>query len=142
MTTVNQFNDADPLHGILRGTIATAAYLNALGLPPTILTPLRTITASGVVQSDTDYILLVDATAGDIVLQLPTVTLMALRREFWFKRVDATDHTVSLVPSGSETIDGQAGALLSTQNETLRLINTGLELSTLGVTPQASAYSR
>ncbi|OPY17007.1 MAG: hypothetical protein A4E74_01540 [Syntrophus sp. PtaB.Bin075] len=130
MTELNKFYDADPVHGRPSGTNILAGFLNALGLPPTIQAPIRTVTASTTVQKDTDYILLVDATAGAVDLSLPSCLDMAQGRKFSVKKIDATANPVSLIPEGSETIDTAATLVLTKQNEQAVIMNSGTKYQT------------
>ena len=127
MTTINQFIEADVLHGIPKGTEITAAYLNSLGLPPTIATPFRTVTASASVDQDTDYIILADAANGNLTLQLPSILFMAPGRRFIFKKSDAGVHTVTITPAIGETIDGETEIILTAAGESIELFNASAE---------------
>jgi hypothetical protein len=138
--TVNKFYDADPLLGIPTATDISADYLNSLGLPPTITAPVRTVTASTTIQADTDYIILIDATDGDIVLSLPSVLTLFSGRKFIFKKIDATEHSVTLTPSGSETIDLAATMILENRNELIHLLATESDYQTASM--KASAFIR
>jgi hypothetical protein len=55
----------------------------------------------------------VDATAGNIVLTLPPAEDLLLGRSLTFKRTDNTANTVTVLPDGSETIDGAASIVVT-----------------------------
>lgn len=65
--------------------------------------PIRTIIGSETLEKDDDT-LLVDATAGNITIFLPSITTVP-GKVFNFKRVDATANLVTIDGAGAETID-------------------------------------
>lgn len=107
------------------GTTITPEYLNSLGLPPTIVTPVRTVTASTTVQKDTDYILLVNASSGAVNLSMPSVLNLFPGRKFIVKKIDTTANAVTITPYGSETIGSAATLILTKLNDATALVNTG-----------------
>lgn len=137
---VNQFIGADPARGIPRGTVITPEYLNSLGLPPTITAPVRSVTSSGLVDKDGDYILLVDATSGQVDLSLPSVLDMASGRRFVIKKTDPSANAVVVTTTGSETINGGSTLALAKQNDTSILINDGTGYQTELISSQFLEY--
>lgn len=69
-------------------------------------------------------VMLVDATASDIDINLPDPSTNA-NKEYIVKRVDGTANVVTINPNGSETIDGDSSVSVNTQWETVRLFSDG-----------------
>lgn len=65
-----------------------------------------------------DETVLVDATGGNVTINLPIAATVPYKR-YNIKKIDATANTVTVDPNGAETIDGAATAVISTQYETL-----------------------
>lgn len=59
----------------------------------------------------TAIILLINASSGNVTVNLPTVSTTQ-DRIFWLTRTDSSPNTVTLDPDGSDTIMGEADALL------------------------------
>lgn len=74
---------------------------------------VRTVTATGAV-AKTDYLVLVNATAGAVTLTLPTAASSA-GRQLVIKKIDASVNAVTLDGAGTETIDGAATKATTTQ---------------------------
>lgn len=72
----------------------------------------------------TDDIVSADATSGAIVLNLPASSGLS-GRIIYFKRLDATANSISIVPNGAETIDGDASLLLVSQYDAFCLYSNG-----------------
>lgn len=66
---------------------------------------VRTVTETGNIEPE-DRILHIDATAGDITLTMHTAEGHD-RRSHYIKRIDATANTVTISPTGSETLEFQ-----------------------------------
>lgn len=79
---------------------------------------VRGVTESGSI-ADSDYFLPIDASAGDIIINLPPA---AEGRELAVKRMDATANTVTLAATGSDTIDGGSTMSMTTQYQAFTLI--------------------
>lgn len=77
----------------------------------------RTITATGGVNAD-DYLLLVDATAGAVVVNYPAAASNA-GRILTVKKIDASANTVTIDGNAAETIDGAATQVIVTQYTSL-----------------------
>lgn len=75
--------------------------------------------------ADNAQLLLVDATAtGNRTVNLPTAVG---RKGLWLKvkKVDASGHTVTLDPAGSETIDGASTKVLTAQWDSISIFSDG-----------------
>lgn len=73
-------------------------------------------------------IVLVDASAGDVVVNLPTVASgIANLARYIFKKIDSTVNLVTVNPSGAETIDGEATMIINTQYDAMQIIPFGTE---------------
>ncbi len=96
----------------LDGQSRISPFISGLAYQPNILTfSTQRNWAAGDTQVD------FDATAGDITYTLPAWTL---GMQLVFKRVDSTSNTVTILPSGSNTIDGSGSlSLLAKQAVTL-----------------------
>ncbi len=111
--------------------IALAAAGIALDQAGQALTvAIREVSASGPVLGD-DYIVLVDATAGNVVLDLPVAStnkgaLVVV------KKLDASANTVTLEANGAETIDGAANKVISTQYDKFTVVCDGVEWWVVG----------
>lgn len=86
--------------------------------------PARTVGAGTTIVADTDRILLVDASAGAATLQLPSA---AARKGMVFvaKKIDLSGNSVTILPAGSETIDGQPSLVLSTPQDSQVIASDG-----------------
>lgn len=62
--------------------------------------------------TDSDYLLLVDATSGPVTVALPA---NRPGKQYVVKKVDASGNGVTIDPDGSETIDGAANKVIGTQ---------------------------
>lgn len=69
-----------------------------------------------------ESLLIVDASAGDVTVTLPAA---AGGRLISVKKIDASSNTVTLQPSGGETIDGGVTATITVQWTTLTLQEVG-----------------
>ena len=81
---------------------------------PTGLAPTVTKTASYTATAD-DHTIRVDTTSGNVTISLPAAA-SSVGRIFYIKKV-AASNTVTIDPSGSETIDGSSTATLSSNYE-------------------------
>jgi hypothetical protein len=111
--------------------IALAAAGIALDQAGQALTvAIREVSTSGPVLGN-DYIVLVDATAGNVVLDLPVAStnkgaLVVV------KKLDASANTVTLEANGAETIDGAANKVISTQYDKFTVVCDGVEWWVVG----------
>ena len=108
---------------------------------------LRVIASSPDTLTLADGILLVDATAGSLVISLPVANASTNGVRFTFRRIDATINTVTIQSTDSSTIETGATTLLIPINTAVSLVydsaiakwwiyslyNTGLLLGSNGV---------
>lgn len=89
--------------------------------------PVRTTTGTPVSVTSTDGVVLVDATAGNVTVNLLTATQAgSMTRAVRIMKIDSTAHTVTIVPSvGGQTIDGLANIVLHSQFEDVTLVSDG-----------------
>lgn len=104
-------------------TALTAAgiALDGVGFFPSFST--RTITTDTTLTSS-DYLVLVDATAGNVIVTLPASDTKE-GYQIIVKKIDVSVNTVTIEPDGSETIDGAANKVLTTQFEVVRTASDG-----------------
>lgn len=84
----------------------------------------RTITSSEALTS-ADHLVLVDATAGAVVVDLPP----AASKEGYqivVKKIDASGNTVTVDGDGAETIDGSTTQVLSSQYDSVVISSDGV----------------
>src|SRR5690606_12082640 len=82
-------------------------------------TPSRTV-SQDVIATESDGFFAVDATGGPVQVTLPSALRYA-GRIFYVKKVDAGSDTVTVVPSGTDLIDGAASVGLTAQYESVEL---------------------
>lgn len=70
---------------------------------------------------------LVDATGGGVTLTLPSAAEIT-GRVYTVKKIDASGNSVTIDPAGSETIDGAATKVLSTQWQSFTFQSNGANL--------------
>jgi hypothetical protein len=73
---------------------------------------------------ENDYILLADATTGNIVLDLPPAATNS-GALVTVKKLDSSVNTVTVEGNGAETVEGVANKVLTAQYETLRIMCDG-----------------
>ena len=66
----------------------------------------------------------VDATSGNIVVDLPTAVGLSGKHIF-IKKMDASSNTVTLDGNGTETIDNDATYVISSKNESVSIMSDG-----------------
>jgi hypothetical protein len=84
---------------------------------------LGTVTVSRAV-TGSDYILLVDCTAGNVTLTLPAASLG--NRVLEFKKIDTTVNKVIITAAGSDTIEGDATLELLYVEEAVPIVSDGV----------------
>jgi len=84
---------------------------------------VTTIAATGALTDDMAGLVLIDATAGDVVLTLPAANHGPW--PFHFTRLDATAHAVTIDAAGGDNIAGQASVGLAGQNSTNSMRSDG-----------------
>ena len=76
----------------------------------------------------TDQYLIVDATGGDVTINLPAVSAVGSdARSLSIKRIDGSLNTVVLEANGSETIDGDTTYTFPGQYAAIKIIDSGTE---------------
>jgi len=78
------------------------------------------VTGNTTLSSD-DEIVLVDTTAGDVTITLPEISdaMVRLKREYEVVKVDAAN-TITIAPTGGDTVVGEPDALVTVQWTALR----------------------
>ena len=87
--------------------------------------------ASGALLPKSASVVLVDASLGSVVLDLPAAS-GANRSIYWVKLTSSGANTVTLDPAAAELIDGAATLVLSSQFTAVRIICDGVEWHILG----------
>jgi hypothetical protein len=72
----------------------------------------------------TDFVLLVDATAGDITISLPAASVT--KRWLEVKKVDASANKVIIDAAGADVIDGDATLELLSEDEAVPIVSDGV----------------
>lgn len=72
-----------------------------------------------------DFIVLANALYEDAIVTLPEASY-ATGRVYNIKRIDATANIVTIVPAGSETIDGEASLRLWNQYDNYTIVSDGV----------------
>ncbi|MGH7974998.1 MAG: hypothetical protein ACREBR_05705 [bacterium] len=85
---------------------------------------LVTITATTYTALVTDYTILGNAASNAIVITLPTAT-SSTRRIYNFKKTDSSANSVTVTAAGSDTIDGAASQVLTSQYQDLSIQSDG-----------------
>ena len=115
-------NPSSTVKMLIRGAAAGAAAA-AGGLLSYI-----TSVAVDTTLSAAHYTVLVDATAGAVVIALPTaVSALAagVGRVYNVKKTDASANTVTVDGSGAETIDGAGTQVMTAQNQSMTIQSNG-----------------
>ena len=84
---------------------------------------VRTLTATATLAA-TDRVVLVDPTAGSVTVNLPTAAGNT-GVQHWIKRTTGGANTVTIDPSGAQTIDGQATLAVAGQYDSYTLVSDG-----------------
>lgn len=87
--------------------------------------PGRTVTTTPITLTASDHVVICDATAAAITVNLPAAA-DSTGRVYSIKKVDASNN-VTVDGSGSETIDGSTTAVLSAQYDAIRIWCSGTE---------------
>jgi hypothetical protein len=105
--------------GVVVSRIADTLTVTISGSSYTVInistTPYSVIPTSGL------YVYLVDATVGNITINLPTA--VGNTAEYEFKKIDATSGTVIVTPNGAELIDGEVNQTILYQNTSFTIIS-------------------
>lgn len=100
--------EPDPVDLSPYALIGSSSYLN-----------VRTVTATAS-PAASDYLLLVDATAGAVTINLPAAASNA-KRVLIIKKTDGSANAVTLDGNAAETIDGSATKVISTQYQSFTI---------------------
>lgn len=84
----------------------------------------KTVVSDYAISASQDFLLLVDASAANIDVSLPSAST-AKNRYFIIKKVDATANTVTI--AGAEDIDGNPDEVLTSQYENISIISNGIQ---------------
>lgn len=92
-----------------------------------VITPFQTRTiAADTALTNSDCLVLVDATSGNITVDLAPAASKE-GTEVIIKKIDVSANTVTIDPDSAETIDGASTKVLTTQFEVLRIASDGVE---------------
>lgn len=83
-----------------------------------------TTTAITYTALSTDEIILVNALAGAITINLPT-TVGNTGKKYFIKKVDSSVNTVTIQPSGLQTIDGDLTKVIQFTNSSMAIVSNG-----------------
>lgn len=83
-----------------------------------------TTIASNTVLDDTFGVLLVNAGAGSVTVQLPFASAYALKR-YTVKKIDGSGNAVIIQGQAGDTIDGDPNYNITVQNDTIKIISNG-----------------
>jgi len=104
--------------------IRNSAPLSALDVNGSFGTAVSTITAASATLDATHHTILADATSNSITINLPAVATSG-RRRYEIKKIDSTANTVTIDGNASETIDGAATYVISTQYQSVTIQSDG-----------------
>lgn len=122
LTAGNAIQDADEF-AVARG----AANVKVLGSEMMRLWQSSQITsASSPYTMDFGTVLEVDASGGNVIVDLPTI-LANKGKSLVVKKMDGSANTVTITPTGGQTIDGQATHVLTQQYEGLQAVVGSLQ---------------
>jgi hypothetical protein len=110
--TGNTFIRGDSTNSFMGVGAAVAAPTSTFFLVGSFSTGLATKTANYTAAA-TDHTILVDASAGNVTITLPTAASIA-GREYCIKRIDTSANTVTIATTSSQTIDNAASDSLAT----------------------------
>lgn len=133
-------DDANTIQGISVSKNATPNYLYPLGSNAkfssyAIFKNIITVTAD-YSPGTNDYTLLCDATSVSFTVYLQT-SVGILGKIYFVKKVDSTANTITIQPSGTETIQGATSLTLATQGDIYILQSDGSNWSIIGFPPSA-----
>lgn len=86
---------------------------------------LETVNSDYTVDDD-DYVILANASNGDIHITLPSAVI-AIENTYNIKRISGGENKVFVDASNNELIDGQSGVSIDTQYATLTVISNGTQ---------------
>jgi hypothetical protein len=89
-----------------------------------IASSIRTESTSPVVLTDQDHIVLLDANATPIQVDLPPAAAH-VGGQYFIKKVDASSNNVTIQPNGLELVDGASSDVLTTQYQSSTIVSDG-----------------
>ena len=101
------------------GLTVTGSVSFASGSSPSTILFTATSQAASMINN---FTVLADATSQNLTITLPDATLKQGINIF-VKKTDATAHTVTILPFGSQTIDGETSQIISSKNVSVQLIS-------------------
>lgn len=107
--SINSITDTVTLHPSYKGVGFNTKNIT--------LTPTSPYTATN------QNVIMWDCTSGNKVVQLPA---SSLGFTVTVKKIDSSANTITLTPTGAQTIDGAANLVISTQYKSVTLIGDGL----------------
>lgn len=88
--------------------------------------PFRAITTSPVALTITDYYVTIDASGGNRVVTLPDASVAGAGMGYKILRIDGTlSNTVTISPTGGQTINGASSATIGLQYSSLEIVSDG-----------------
>lgn len=142
---VNNATDADQWGGYLNGDLDDLDGLikTAIQWQPSAQSASFSITAPTVGSTATGsskILYLCDATAGNIVVTLPTAASCS-GMNVGFKKTDATTNTVTVNRASTDTIDGATSQVMSSQWDRLEIASDGTSAWRILSTPSANVFT-
>jgi hypothetical protein len=71
-----------------------------------------------------DFLVLSDATAGNVTVNLPQAALNP-GKTYYIKKIDVTANTVTITPFAGDTVDGAASVALAVYGDCRQIMNDG-----------------
>ncbi len=102
------------------------ARTDVVSLTQIIFNTVTKTTDYTVTSSDNNTVILVDSTAGDVDITLPTAASAGNGFCIWIKKVSGDGNTLSILPNGAETIEGTASVTTSTQYRAYQVVTNGM----------------
>ena len=102
--------------------IDAAAAIEAIAKRPEYTLSTKTANHTA---TDSDYILLIDATSGNLTVTLPNVSSADSGKAYFVKKIDSSSNTVTI--SGDANIDGSASKVLSSQYDKTHIVTNNTQ---------------
>lgn len=137
---VNNPNDQDIWGGELNANLDSqdTLFLTAITYPNGAA---KTTGFTATVNKSSKNLYPCDATAGAFAATLPAASAAGIGSEVSFKKTDATANAITVTAAGADTIDTAATAMLSHQNDILRLISNGSNKWYVASTASANVFT-
>ena len=101
--------------------IAVTQLTNEISLATIMTTRVIATTSTALI---TDDLILVNASAGTVTVNLPAASTVP-GKVYVIKKIDSSVNIMTIDPNGSETIDGLATMVIAIQYETLKIVSDG-----------------